>query len=62
MTENYISASGIVSGFESNNVEEPKAEEVTTTNMLKWKAGSHEWLILGCLTIITLVVVSQLYT
>lgn len=39
--------------------EAPRTEEVAATdNLLEWKAGSREWLILACLTIVTLIVVS----
>ena len=34
--------------------ESPADEEQTV-----WKAGRHEWLIMGCLTIVTLIVVSR---
>jgi hypothetical protein len=58
MAERDISTDGTRSGVETMKIEEPPAEEVAAADTLEWKAGSREWLILGCLTGVTLVVVS----
>jgi hypothetical protein len=58
MVESNISTDGTLSGVEAMKIEEPQSEEVAAADTLEWKAGSREWLILGCLTVVTLVVVS----
>lgn len=56
MAESDVSRSETLTA-EVLKVEAPHTGEVAAENILEWKAGSREWLILACLTIVTLVVV-----
>lgn len=56
MEKSDLSTDGTLSGVEAMKIEEPQVEVSPTTDILEWKAGSREWLIMGCLTIVTLVV------
>jgi hypothetical protein len=58
MAKSDISTEDTISGGEALKIEEQHTKEADAVDITEWKAGSREWLIMGCLTLVTLVVVS----